>query len=201
MSLDAQYLLSNSEIRQTTRSKLQGNWGNPIGVCIVVALIMGAANYTGIVGLIIGGPIYLGLSMFFLKFVRRDDPLFENTFDGFKNFGNALGLYLLSALFVALWTLLFVIPGIIKTYAYSQVFYILADEPEISPMDAITKSRHMMRGAKGKLFLMHLNFFLLSILCLFTLGIGFIWLIPYMNAVQAEFYEDLKKNYVNDGEL
>lgn len=200
MGLDPNYLLTNSELRKDSLEALRGNWGTPIGLCFVIYTIMSlsSAFAGGIVSLIIGGPLVLGITMFFLQFRRQQNPTFNTGFDGFKHFGPALGLYLLQGLFVLLWTLLLVIPGIIKSLSYSQSFFIMVDEPEISPLDAISKSRRMMRGAKGKLFLMYLNFFLLSLLCILTLGIGYLWLIPFINNTMAGFYEDLKKNYVED---
>ena len=116
----------------------------------------------------------------------------ERIFDGFSNFGNSLVTFLLMVLLIFLWTLLFIIPGIIKALAYSQVFYILADNPEIKGMDALRMSEEMMKGSKSKLFLLYLIFGLLSILCIFTLGIGYLFLIPVMQLTMARFYQELK---------
>lgn len=195
MSLDTQYLTLNSDLRSKAKESLKGRWGLPLGLCFVIGLISGMASSIGIVSLIVGGALELGLSIFFLKWIRNEGPDFEDGFKGFNYFGASLGLYILQLLFIMLWSLLLIIPGIIKALSYSQSFYILADNSELGPMEAITLSRRMMDGAKGKLFALYLHFFLLSILCLFTLGIGFLWLIPFMHTATAEFYEDLKKNY------
>jgi len=195
MSLDTQYLSLNRDLRSKAREGLKGRWGLPLGLCFVIGLISGMASSMGFVSLIIGGALELGLSIFFLKWIRNEEPDFDDGFKGFNYFGASIGLYLLQLLFIMLWTLLFIIPGIIKAFSYSQAFYILADNPDLGPIEAITLSRRMMDGAKGKLFALYLHFFILGILCLFTLGIGFLWLIPFINTARAEFYEDLKKNY------
>lgn len=195
MAIDAGYLTPNSELRSSAKDELSGRWGLPIGLCFVIGIASSIASSIWIVSLLIGGALELGLSIFFLKWIRNEDPAFEDGFNGFNNFGNSIGLYLLQILFILLWSLLFLIPGIVKAYSYSQSFFILADQPDMGPIEAITQSRQMMDGAKGKLFALHLHFFLLGILCLFTLGIGFLWLVPFMRTASAEFYEDLKKNY------
>ena len=91
-----------------------------------------------------------------------------------------------------LWTLLFIIPGIIKSYEYSIIPYILADDPEISSKDAFKKAKQMMKGNKWRLFKLEFSFIGWFVLCVLTLGIGTFFLIPYINAANAEFYVELK---------
>lgn len=100
-------------------------------------------------------------------------------------------------LYVLLWTLLLIVPGIIAALGYSMTFYILADEPELKAEEALRKSKAMMDGYKLKLFYLDLRFFLLAFLCILTLGIGFLWLIPYVNVTTALFYEDIKEGVLN----
>ena len=95
-------------------------------------------------------------------------------------------------LFIILWYLLLIVPGIIAAYSYSMTFYILADDPNISAIDALNKSKSMMDGHKMDLFLMSLSFIGWALLCILTLGIGLLWLIPYMNVSIAKFYQDIK---------
>lgn len=199
MALNKECLQPNSAFRQTSREQLKGKWGLPIGLCLVIYLILSVPN--GIPGvsigvLIISGPLELGLILFFLKFVRNEPVEFGIGFQGFNNFGKALGVYLLKLVFIILWSLLFIIPGIIKAFSYSQAMYILADNPNIEVTGAINKSRKMMDGAKGKLFGLYFSFIGWALLCLLTCGIGFLWLMPYIRMAAANFYDDLKKNYV-----
>jgi uncharacterized membrane protein len=95
-------------------------------------------------------------------------------------------------LFTFLWSLLLFIPGIIKSYSYSMTLYIISEDPSIGVMDAITKSREMMNGYKFKKFLLDLSFIGWFLLCIITLGIGFLWFIPYVGVAGAAFYNDIK---------
>ena len=110
------------------------------------------------------------------------------------------GMFLMG-LFIALWSLLLVIPGIIKAFSYAMTPYILEENPELSANEAIDRSRAMMKGHKFDLFWLYLSFIGWAILCIFTLGIGYLWLIPYMQAAQASFYEDVKADYEVNGGL
>ena len=111
----------------------------------------------------------------------------------FKNFGTALVLYYLQAIIVILFMLLLIVPGIIRAIAYAMSYYILADQPHLGPMEVLNESKRMMDGYKMKYFRMMLRFFGLSLLCILTLGIGYLWLFPYMQVTMAKFYDDLKK--------
>jgi len=178
------------------RESLTGIWGIAIGTFLLYTVIMGsfgAMRQLGVIGLIIGGPMLLGAARFSLSIVRDEEARMELLFEGFKNFATALVTYLLMVLYIFLWTLLLIIPGIIAALSYSMTFYILADEPEIKPSAALQLSKSMMDGSKMKLFTLGLWFFLLSLLCVLTLGIGFLWLIPYANVTLATFYEDIKE--------
>lgn len=138
----------NGDLTAAARAHLAGYWGLAIGVTIVYNVINMAASSIPFIGslapLIIAGPFALGLATFFLGLVREQEVQFSMLFDGFQNFGTALLAYVLMTIFILLWMLLLIIPGIIAAYAYSQTFFI-----------------------------------------------GFIWLMPYMSASFAEFYEDL----------
>ncbi|TFG73978.1 MAG: DUF975 family protein [Chrysiogenales bacterium] len=185
----------NADLMTAARAMLTGHWGLPMGFCLLLFLISAVVQsfpYIGILGaLIITGPLQLGAVIFFITFTRRGNPDLGMLFAGFKQFGRALGTYLLMGLFILLWTLLLIIPGIIATYAYSQALYILADNPDVGPMEALRRSKEMMRGHKWKLFCLYCRFIGWNLLCILTLGIGFLWLSPYMNTSAAAFYNDL----------
>lgn len=192
-----EFIKTNSELRADARFSLTGNWGKAILICVIFSALPGFLNWVpfvgGVAALIFTGPLMLGMVMFFLKQIRGENPSISVLFDGFNRFGSALALYLLSVLFTLLWTLLFVIPGIIASYRYAMAFYILADDPDCGAMEAIRRSGEMMKGFKWKYFLLGLSFigwFLLSVLTLF---IGLLWLIPYMYTSFAAFYENLRQ--------
>lgn len=188
---------TNSELRSTARYQLRGQWSLTILISVVFMIICGLPSdipYAGsVISLVLAGPLTLGLISCFMKLVRKKSFKFENLFDGFKNFSSAFILQILVTLFVFLWALLFIIPGIIAAYRYSMSFYILYDNPNIGAMEALDLSKKIMIGNKWKLFCLHFSFIGWAILSILTLGIGFLWLVPYMNTAVANFYESVKK--------
>jgi len=187
--------MENRDIMAAARQSLQGRWGLAIGTYLVYAIIVVAVSYIPVMGslasLIISGPMVLGLCIFFLSLSRQGDPALEQIFQGFEKFGVALGAYLLQAVFVFLWALLLIIPGIIAALSYSQTFYIIAEDDGIGPLEAIRKSKEMMRGHKWKIFCLAWRFIGWVLLCMLTLGIGYLWLFPYMEVSYARFYDDV----------
>ena len=109
-------------------------------------------------------------------------------FSRFDFFGKALLLNLYTALLTFLWSLLLVIPGIIATYRYSLAFYVLCDNPEMSVTECVNESKRLMDGHKGRLFCLHLSFIGWRLLSALTLGIGDLWLNPYVSAATSAFY-------------
>ena len=186
----------NLALMRSARESLSGKWGVAIGTTVVYLLIVGSLQFIpiagAIAGLIMTGPLMLGLTVFFLSISRDEEAELNQLFSGFNNFGTALGTYLLMVVFTLLWSLLLIIPGIIAAISYSMSFFILAENPSIGAMEAIDKSKAMMYGYKWKMFCMMVRFFLWSLLCMLTLGIGFLWLIPYMQVSYVKFYEDIK---------
>jgi uncharacterized membrane protein len=184
----------NSDLRSDAREQLREKWGGAILACVLYSIITGSTGAAGgIITLIVGGPLELGLAGYFLMITRQHSPQMEHLFKGFRNFERALVFYIVRTVFIVLWSLLFIIPGIIAALRYSMAAYILYDNPEISGMEALERSKEMMDGRKGKLFGLYLSFIGWAILCIFTLGIGFLWLYPYIKASEANFYEEVKK--------
>lgn len=192
----------NIVLMRNARASLQGRWGLAIGTFLIYMLIVGGIQVVPILGtiatLVISGPFALGIAIFALALSREQDAEVGQIFQGFNNFGTALGAYLLMGIFTFLWSLLLIIPGIIAAISYSMTFYIIADNEDIEVMAAIDKSKQMMYGYKWKFFRMGLRFFAWSLLCILTLGIGFLWLIPYMQVSTAKFYEDIKREPSTD---
>jgi uncharacterized membrane protein len=185
----------NSALRAAARSQLHGSWLAAVGIVFVYTLLISAASgLFGIGLLIIGGPLSLGYYGYFLRKARGETVSFGSLFDGFDNFGKAFLLFLFRGIFIALWSLLLFIPGIVKSFSYSMAYFILKDNPNMDALDAITASRKMMNGYKGKLFCLHLSFIGWALLCGLTFGIGYLWLSPYITLSVSNFYEDLKKN-------
>ena len=145
----------------------------------------------------------VGFYVAFLKLLRNgDDRLTSNMFYvAFSNYWHKLWGMLLMQIFIVLWSFLFIIPGIIKAFSYAMTPYILEERPELSANEAIDHSRAMMKGHKFDLFWLYLSFLGWFILCILSLGIGFLWLTPYMETSVAAFYEDVKADYELNGGL
>jgi uncharacterized membrane protein len=176
---------------------LKGKWGNPVLVTLVYMVILALVSTIPMVGgfmsLLIAGPFFLGFVTYFLKLRRGKNPNIEEIFGGFKNFGAAFVLHILIGLFVLLWALLLVIPGIIAAIKYSMAYFILSDNPDIGAQEAINRSKAMMEGNKKQFFYLMLGFLGWVLGCVLTLGIGFLWLLPYVNMTLVNFYENLLK--------
>lgn len=189
-------VMSNSDIRAEARAKLRGNWGMSLLVCLLYSVILGAVGavpYLGpLVNLLISGAFVLGLSFYFISIIRHQRGSIEQMFAGFSDYVRSLITMLLIAIFTFLWTLLLIIPGIIASLRYSQSYYILLDHPELSASEAIDRSKEMMIGYKWKLFCLYFSFIGWALLSILTLGIGFLWLYPYIEASKASFYQNLK---------
>lgn len=158
--------------------------------------------------LLISIPLGFGYFIIFLNLMRSGkEPKINALLDGFKNYGKVFGTMLLAYIFMVLWMLLLIIPGIIKSYSYAMVPYLIKDEPELGANETIEKSMAMMDGNKTKLFLLDLSFLGWSILAVLPIiiagtwidtlytpifGIGVLWLYPYYYSARAAFYEDLK---------
>jgi uncharacterized membrane protein len=160
------------------------------------ALLGSVASTMGIIGAVISifveNAATVGLSHYFIK-NTHSKPSFADAFSGFKvKYLRNIGTMLLVNIKTVLWSLLFVIPGIIKTYEYAIIPYILADDPKISSKEAFKKARQMMKGNKWRLFKLNLSFIGWGVLCVLTMGVGTIFLMPYVSAAAAEFYVELK---------
>ncbi|MBE7031509.1 MAG: DUF975 family protein [Ruminococcaceae bacterium] len=180
------------DFRNVAWNALSGKWGRFALVTLVYELILGAcAPVSNIATLVIGGPFLLGMAG--IAFNVLDDVNFDvnNLFDGFKRFSDALVLYVVNNLFIFLWSLLFIIPGIIKYYEYSMSYYILLENPDMKHREARLASMKLMEGNKGRLFCLHLSFIGWFILSAFTFGILLLWVVPYMETAQAAFYREI----------
>jgi uncharacterized membrane protein len=210
-------LRPNSEYKAEAKYQLRGRWMMAVLVILITWIITqafasrgasytwingemvrtetsGANGFASIISLIVSGPLNLGAALYFLKFPRGLNSQLEDLFSGFRNFGNALLLHILSMIFVILWSLLLIVPGIIAAISYTMAYYIMNDNPGMSATEALRASKELMRGNKGKFFAFVLSFagwFLLGIL---SFGIGLLWVGAYYNTAKANFYQDLKRN-------
>lgn len=145
----------------------------------------------GLVQCIMGGVIQLGYCGYLLKLHDGESPSLEDLFSEMDRFWEGFCLSFMSGLFVVLWSLLLVIPGIIAAYRYAMAPFILYENPYLSARDAINESKSMMDGYKMDLFVLHLSFIGWDLLAILTLGIGYLWLNPYQSMTTACFYRTL----------
>lgn len=193
--------MRSKDYRQRAWAALSNKWGTVVLAMLIVVLLSGAINGIPGVGqvasLILSGPLQLGFVIVIMKVLKDEVVDVSNVFDGFKDFMSSFLLFLLNTIFVTLWSLLFVIPGIIASYSYSMSYYILKDNPGMDANEARKASIEMMKGHKWQLFCLEFSFIGWIILSILTFGILTLWVGPYMETAKAAFYEELKANQNN----
>lgn len=193
---------TRKEMRAEARRILANNIFSAEWLYMLLALLLAGTILSALssvfVGIIFVGVVGIGVARATLGVVREEDKRtnFEKLFSGLTDgqLGDNIILGLLMELFIFLWSLLFIIPGIVKSYSYSMAYFIKIDNPEMSANDCITASRKMMKGHKWSLFVLDLSFIGWYILGMLALGIGVLWVDAYHNVAKAEFYEELKKS-------
>ena len=201
--------MNNSEIRNVTKEVLKGKYKNVMLPFILVTLLLGLAQsqelytYTyeayglsyditiGSLALFIQGPINIGLATYSLSIANEKEYSYTQIISAFKYFFKALILVLLFTIPFTIGLLLLFIPGIIVALMFSQIFYIMADDPETGVIDVFKKSASLMKNKKLQLFGLGMRYFGLFILGVFTLGIWWLWLIPQAYVSFAIFYKEL----------
>lgn len=205
---------SNQYYKNEALSALRGNWANALVATIIfVALALFFSSNDAInsyyqrivinpfigyslsfVSLFVLLPLAAGYSNSMRVLLETgDNRLANNSFSlGFGNWLHVVWGMILSTIYIFLWTLLLIIPGLIKSYSYALTPYILVEHPEMSANEAIEESMRLMDGHKFDLFYLQLSFIGWAILSILSLGLGFFWLIPYQMTAQAAFYRDIK---------
>ena len=203
-------IMSFKDLKTKAKESLKGHYGEAIKMILVYGLIafvcggvirgiLGAAGakediipfVSEIVTVIYTCLLGFGLESFFLKLSRNEEVTWKELFSKTNMFVSYLVISLLVGIFVTLWSLLLIIPGIIAALGYSQVYLVKLDNPEMGDFDAIKKSKELMKGHKWEFFLLGLSFIGWMILGIFTLGILYLWLIPYMSVTMCNFYNGL----------
>ena len=170
-----------------------GSFSSGAGKNAVVAVLAGIPAV--VASILLGGPFSYALARMYDKVAKGEKIKIPEIFIGFKeNYGGTVMLAFMQSLFLFLWTMLFIIPGIIKSYAYSMAYFIRQDSKGEKQWRAcIDESIEMMRGYKGKLFLLDLSFIGWYIVGFLCLGVGVLWVSTYHKEARAQFYEELKK--------
>ncbi|MBQ0128712.1 MAG: DUF975 family protein [bacterium] len=207
-------MITRKELRQQALDALSGKWTMPVLATLIYIAItavpriltnLGKPPYlfepvtnailitTGFILLIFLLPLEYGFGVSFLRFCKGNTLTVKEMFDAsFGDYAKAFVRAFVTSFFVFLWTLLLIVPGFIKALAYSMTFFISDEHPEWTTLQCIDESERMMKGHKWELFLLILSFIGWFLLALLSLGIGFLWLRPYIHVTKAKFYEQLK---------
>lgn len=191
-------MVNNSELRARARANLGGGifqttWLLTMVAILLVGAVLGVASYVVVGTIILTGPMEYGLCRVLTATARgKKDVDIISLFDAFKeDLGNAILLGLIKSVFIFLWSLLFVIPGIVKSYSYALAAFIQQDAEDKTWKTCIDQSRTMMYGKKWKLFCLDLSFIGWYILGALFFGVGVLFVAPYHEQARAEFYEDV----------
>lgn len=207
--------MNRAELKQKARYSLISNFGETLKVLLLYLVIAFVSSFTisfaitfvdsfsklsgEVVALIayvaitaVIGLIYFGFNSFFLKVARDEEVTYKELFSKPKMVWSYISISLLIGLFTSLWTFLLIIPGIIASINYSIAYFVKLDNPELGAMDVLRKSKEIMDGHKWDFFVLMLSFLVWYIIGLFTFGLLYLWLIPYMQITFVNFYDEIK---------
>ena len=202
--------MRRAELKARAKAQLGGQifanqWMMALALCLINAALTTLAGIVvpGIGALIITGPLTISLYGSFVAQTRYARQMqVEDLFAAFRrDFGGSFLLALMQAIFTFLWSLLFIVPGIIKSYAYSMSMYIKSDHPDYDWKVCLDASQQLMKGNKGRLFVLDLSFIGWYFVGALILGVGTLWVAPYHQATRAQFYEDLVSRYEYGGNI
>ncbi len=189
------------QLKSLAKEQIKGKIWNLLAVMLIIyvitwaaSLILGRVPYVGaLIATVAVIPFSLSLARIYLAVVNEDKkPQIVDAFVGYDDLWSAIKTFLLMYVLLSLWMLLLIVPGIIKALSYSQAYYILAENKGMSAREAINRSKEMMEGHKMDLFILELSFIGWGIVGLITLGVAYIWIMPYMQATYANFYNSIK---------
>lgn len=205
------FFMNHAELKQKAKESLKEKYSESLKILLLTIAIQFIVNVilealSGLlnlnvnanmllidaVNLIINGFISFGSHSFYLKISRNEKVNVNELFSKKDLFITYITLALLVGMITGILSILLIIPGIIAACSLSQVYYIVLDNPEIGTIDAMNESHNMMKGHKTEYFLLMISFLGWLILGIFTLGILYFWLIPYINVTKANFYNSIK---------
>lgn len=201
--------MNRVELKEWSKEKIVGNkaeiWKGILLVLIIsmaCGIFMGLFNEESISGSLVTLvinialiPMEIGLIDFFIKFVKTGELNKDVIFDHYSEIWKLVGTIFIMGILITVGTIFFIIPGIYLAFSYSLVPYLLVERKDLSIMETLELSRHMMVGHKIDFFVLSLSFIGWAILVPFTLGILLIWLYPYMQTAITKFYLDVIDSY------
>jgi len=206
-----QTTFSRPELKFRARSNMPGNWGVMIPVTIICAIfsilnffvhpLSLASDILTIMMLIFIGPFSYASAYIYLRLTKGEKATLNDFFAAFSEFEKSLPLYFLMFVKIFLWSLLFIIPGIIKTLAYSQAYFLKLENPDLTASEVLALSEQMTNGYKMDIFILHLSFFGWMLLGAITHYIAYLYVTPYMDLTFAHLYHYLKAQAQQNGIL
>lgn len=193
--------MNRAELKTNAKQQIKGKIGILFVIALIIAVISGIASFIlsfiPVVGplasaIIVTPAFALSLVRVYLNITAGIKPTATDAFCGFDDFWSAFKVNFLTGLFTLLWSFLFFIPGIVKSYSYSMSMYILAENKDKPALECIRESKAMTKGYKMDLFVLSLSFIGWFLLGAITLGIAYIWVLPYMETTFANAYQSLK---------
>lgn len=192
-------MTSNYEIRKRAREVLgsglfTAGWLYPVLLVLIIGAISTALSATYVGPILVTGILSVAAAGYFIARVRGNAQATELSFaveSGKRNFVNSIIVSLLVSVFVAIGSLLFIVPGILFAYSFSMVYYVMNDRPELSPMEALKESHRLMKGHRWQLFCLTLSFIGWALLGALCFGIGSLWATAYLETATAVFYDEL----------
>ncbi len=190
-------MVNRQQIKANARQQIKGK----IGILFLINLVMVAISFASMFIPIFGNLVYgffinpafsVSIALIYLTLYKGADIMVGDVFEGFHYFWGALKISFFSCLIIFCWSLLFLIPGIIKAYSYSMALFIYAENPDMGALEAMTRSQEMMKGHKMDFFVLNLSFFGWALLCAVTFGIAGIYVAPYTSSATVNFYQAIK---------
>ena len=195
VNIDGSNISMNFNVAGQTIKSIGTNGGvdSEVGAFILASLpiIIIASLFAAVIYFALGSFIGVGYAKFNLNLVDKKNAAFETLFEYFSHWKTTTIARLLRALYVFLWSLLFIIPGIVAGFSYAMTDYILAEDPELTADEAISQSKSIMMGNKWRFFCLQFSFIGWDILATLAFGIGHLWLTPYKQAAYAAFYREV----------
>ena len=195
VNIDGSNISMNFNVAGQTIKSIGTNGGvdSEVGAFILASLpiIIIASLFAAVIYFALGSFIGVGYAKFNLNLVDKKNAAFETLFEYFSHWKTTTIARLLRALYVFLWSLLFIIPGIVAGFSYAMTDYILAEDPELTADEAISQSKSLMMGNKWRFFCLQFSFIGWDILATLAFGIGHLWLTPYKQAAYAAFYREV----------
>lgn len=183
------------QIKNQSKQQVSDNLVTLVILVLIVALIGSVVAAIPVLNFIVGAILLLSQYTIYLNLVNKNqEPKIEDIQLGLKQWKEVSIMYFFMTLFICLWSLLLIIPGVIKSFSYSMCFYILAENPGMSGMEALKRSQEMMKGHKMDLFKLMLSYFWWICLCVITCGLAALYIGPFMYAAQVNFYNAIKGN-------